>query len=247
MKKWLVITYGLLLGLTFSCKKAAERSCFKSAGEPTERIVQLDSTPRFRLFKHIKYHFYQDTLNQVIIKGGKNLVNLITVESDSGLTTIENHNKCHFLRKYNQEVEVEIHTPVYYDVYMEPSDSVIFHGNFKGPYLSIEIRDGGGVVVLDSDIEHLNVTVSFGVGSFILTGQSNFADLRVQNQSFGDALGFKSKHYRLYQNSSNDLKVNVDSAIVDILIKGNGDILYQGIPDSVHYENVVGDGEFIPY
>ena len=50
----------------------------------------------------------------------------------------------------------------------------------------------------------------------------------------------------IYQNSNADLLVNLDSAEVDVLFYGNGNVRFTGVPDSLNVEGV-GEGEVINY
>lgn len=235
----------LFLTLLISCKKAEDRKCFKSFGEMSEIEIPLDSTNEFRLSKRIKYNFYQDSLKKVVVRAGENMLNFIEVNTSDYITTIENQNNCNFIRGYDKIVEVDVHYPVYHRIYSESSDSVVFKNKITGKQLSIEIRNGAGVVDVDVDVDDVAISVSYGVGSYILKGRSNSAVISLQNKGRGDATEFSAKKIRIYQNSSNDLKVKLDSSEVNVLINGNGDILYLGTPDTVSFLGQ-GDSQFLP-
>jgi hypothetical protein len=235
----------ITLVLIVSCKKAEDKRCLKSFGEMSEIEIPLDSTNEFRLSKRIKYNFYQDSLKKVVVRAGKNMLKFIDVNTSEYVTTIQNNNGCNFVRRYDKIVEVDVHYPKYSRIYSESSDSVIFKNTITGQSLSIEIRNGAGVVDIEADVDDVAISVSYGVGSYVLKGRSNSAVISLQNKGRGDATGFSAKNIRIYQNSSNDLKVNLDSSEVNVLLNGNGDILYLGTPDTLGFSGQ-GDSQFLP-
>jgi len=232
--------------LLFSCKKVEDRPCYKSFGAVVEKEIPLDSVNRFELYKNIKYRFYQDSTKKIVVRGGKNMLNFIDVQTVDYTTSINNLNKCNFLRKSDKLIEVDIHYPSYYSIYAEPTDSIVFMDTLKGDFTKIELRDGGGFLDLTVDLNHISLSVSFGVGSYVVKGRTKYSNLSIQNMGRGNALGLTSNFISVYQNSNNDLYANFDSAEVKILYYANGDVFYTGTPDSLSISGV-GDGEVLPY
>lgn len=228
----------------FSCKKTKDNSCFKSYGNLSEREVALDSVAEFRLYKNITYHIYQDTLKKVIIHGGEKVIPQINVTNNQSILSITNNNKCNFLRDYDKKITVEIHYPFYQKIYAEADDSVLFENTITSPYLYIQLMQGGGRVQLDVNTEYLTMISDQGVGSYEVSGKTIVADLRVQANGWGDARNLTGKHFILRNNSTGDLVVDLDSALVDVTIKGTGHVIYTGIPDSINLIRT-GVGELI--
>lgn len=242
MKYFFIIS--LLSLMIFSCKKSSVRSCFKSYGDETQIEYDLDSVDRFKLYKNIRYHIYQDTLRKVIIKGGENVIGLVELEYDSTSLSITNKNKCNFLRDFDNQIVVEIHYPFYKWIYSETDDSLVFKDTIHSNYLYVDQFLGGGKVILNTQADVLVMNASNGVGSYTLGGHADYADLRVQAGASGDATQLTSYSYLLDQNSTGDLKVNLDSAAANIKIKGTGNVIYTGDPDTIILTKT-GDGELI--
>ena len=72
----------------------------------------------------------------------------------------------------------------------------------------------------------------------------NHADLRVQSGASGNARNLKSPNFELDQNSMGNLYVNLDSAQAMVAIKGTGDVVYTGQPDTIIVTQI-GVGEII--
>lgn len=67
MRLILFISISIIL---FSCKKAEDRTCWKSAGDETKLEVSLESFDKLFLREHIVYELVQDSLNKLVITGG---------------------------------------------------------------------------------------------------------------------------------------------------------------------------------
>jgi hypothetical protein len=232
-----------VVGLS-SCKKSEDRTCYKSTGEQTKIDIPLDSVHTFKLYKNIKYRIFQDTLRKVVVKGGQNVVNFIDVENENGIVSIHNKNKCNFLRKSEDYIEVEIHYPYLKRFYAEPSDSVIFENTITADSLMIELREGGGSAYLDVDVNFFAINVSYGTADYTLSGKANNAEVKIQNNGFADALKFNAGYLFVYNNSTNDLRIDLTNSDAYVVIEGTGDIYYSGNPAAANVDQI-GSGSFI--
>ena len=229
-----------------SCKKANERGCLKSTGKLASIEFELDSVQEFRLFKEIVYEFYQDTLRKAIIKGGVNVIEHIEIENVDYVTSINNHNSCKFLRDYDDKITVEIHYPHFASIYAESSENMRFMDTLTGDQTIIELRNGGGNLELNVNVNKLYLDVSFGAGSITVFGETDFLKLSTQNMGRINALGIKSNDMFIYQSSITDMPVNVDNSNVKVHFSGNGDVRYIGVPSSLEITGE-GDGEVVTY
>jgi len=230
--------------LISSCKKSDERACFKSTGDESSLTIPLDSVNKFNLYKNLRYEIYQDSGKYIQVKGGENLIQLIDVQNESGLLSVRNTNKCNFLRSSENPVTVEIHYPFYKDFYLEPSDSVIFHNTISADTLRVEIREGGGSARLDVNANFLSINVSYGTGDYVLSGNAGNAEVKIQNNGFADASQFNAPFIFVYNNSTGDLKINLENSDAFVVLEGTGDIYYSGDADTVVFNNP-GSGSLI--
>ncbi|MBI3134883.1 MAG: DUF2807 domain-containing protein [Bacteroidetes bacterium] len=241
--KQFVFVFGILL-IVISCKKASQRNCLKSFGDETALEIPLDSVKEFRLYKNITYHVYQDTLRKLVVKGGKNVVPLVAAATDDYVLSIRNENKCNFLRDFDNRIIVEIHYPYYKKFYSETDDSLIFHDTITDYSLHVEQVQGGGAVQLCVKTKYLVMIASNGVGNYTVSGNAQYADLRVQTGSSGDAAKLKCGHFTIDHNSTANLSVNLDSAVASVIIRGTGNVIYTGTPDTLDIQKN-GDGAVI--
>ncbi len=234
----------VLLVLFQSCGKAEERSCLKGAGDYTELMAPLDSIRHFVFNENIKYRIYQDEQRKVVIKGGANLVEHIEVNMVNDTLSVRNNNKCNFLRNNADIVEVEIHYPYLNTFFMDVTDSVVFENKIIGDFLGIEMKDGGGSMLLDVDLHRISIIVSQGAADFTLNGKADEAELKVQNNGSANAIRFRPGYVFVFQNSTADFFINLDGTSALIIVDGTGNVFYENEPGNIEAEGV-GSGQII--
>lgn len=239
-----LFSIGSLILIFQSCQKPQNRACFKSTGAESSVVIPLDSVYHFNLYKNLRYEIFQDTGRYIKVNGGENLVQLIDVKNENGIVSVNNNNKCNFLRSNEKPVTVEIHYPYFKEFYMEPSDSVIFHDQILSDTLKVEIREGGGSTKLNVDVNYLSVNVTYGTGDYFLEGSANNAEVKIQNNGFADASQFNASTIFVYNNSTGDLKINLENSDAFVVLDGTGDIYYSGNPASLVF-NKPGSGSLI--
>jgi len=243
--KILVLILSFLI-LFFSCKKAEDRDCFKSYGELTQLEYSIDSVQEFKLYEGIEYRFYQNNSRKIIVKGGRNVVNFIDINSKDFITSINNLNSCNFLRDYDDKIIVEIHYPHYHSIYAEPTEPMRFIDTLTGDYVTIKLKNGGESLDLNVNIKSLYLKVSIGTSNINVYGTTN--DIHLSTQNFGriNALGVVSNSVFVHQGSATDMLVNFSNSKAIVNFFGNGDVLYLGVPTELTITGQ-GDGEVLTY
>lgn len=237
----MVIVFLLLI----SCKKSEDRACWKGYGEESALEIPItDSVHTWYLNKGIKYRIFQDSSRKIVVNSGSNMVNLVEVLYEGTNLTINDLNKCHFLRKAKHDIEVEIHYPYYGEFFIEPSDSVVFEETVVADSLRIQLAFGGGSMILNTDVDYLNVVVSRGTADYTLSGQANHAEVKVQDRGFANATNFTSNYLFAYQNSTTDLYVNTQGANTLVIIDGTGDVYTTGTPTQLTTK-INGSGDLL--
>lgn len=240
-----IVAIWILLVL-FSCKKPEDRRCVKSIGEEAVKEIETDQFDRVYLKEHIHYVLVQDTVEKVVIKGGKNLLNFIDVQVIDGRLEIKNENKCSFLRRYDREVEVEIHFKELINIHYEGTETLTNKGTLELGWLVVLIRDGAGPVNLNFNADAVFTTISHGWGDFTYSGSVGYANLNVKSNGYCDTYGLQIEDsITVVSNTPGTVKVNTNNAILKAEIGGAGDIWYKGSPvgDPILYR--YGTGELI--
>jgi len=229
MKKLLV--FGLIVLLFSNCKKTNERTCWKSAGEQTTKIIPVSAFEKLELYEHIKYTLIQDSLDFVEIKAGKNLIDLIDVSSTNFILKIENLNRCNFLGYQKRKVAVEIHIRNLKEIYFKGTDSLVTEGILNLDNLNVEIEDGAGSIDFNLNAESLNFIVPHGWGDFKLKGFTKFFRVDIDGSGYFDTRELQVQDSISILSISPILsKINAENCKLKVELNGEGDLWYYGIP-----------------
>ncbi|MFT5723703.1 MAG: hypothetical protein ACI9JN_000820 [Bacteroidia bacterium] len=100
----------LLLVSLSGCKKEQLDDCFSSTGDDISIARPLKSFDCITIGDKFKLILSQDTTQpeRIILTGGENILEGVSAEVDNGLLTIENCNKCNFVRSYNRMITLEV-------------------------------------------------------------------------------------------------------------------------------------------
>lgn len=235
-----------LLGLTFiACKKSEDRRCIKSAGEDAELIHFVDSFNKLDLGPNMKIILVQDTVEKVIVRGGKNLINFIQLDVTDQKLTIVNDNKCNFLRSYKHVVEVEIHLVNLINVLFKGTKELSCSNKLNLPYLTFVIEEGAGTCKLDLNCNSLYLGSGFGWGNFEVNGETNYLKAEFRDNGFGDLYGLQIlDSATVISSSSETLKINLGGTAARVETSSYGDVWYKGTPSFLEY-NRYGEGDLI--
>jgi hypothetical protein len=136
-----------------SCKKDNLYDCFKSTGTIETRIREVSGFDRVIVNDKIELHLTQGPEFEVKIEAGKNLFMNIRTTVSNGTLTIDNINKCNFVRSPKKKIIAYVTLPYLRMVRNAGTGNVYFENQFTQDSLDIRIANSGDV--------HYNVNVSF--------------------------------------------------------------------------------------
>lgn len=231
--------------VVFSCEKAENRQCFKTAGDPSERVVIPPSFNKLKINEHVIVVLVQDSVEKIVLTGGKNLLNFIDVEMIDGVLEISNSNTCNFLRSYKKKVTAEIHFKSLINLHFEGTETLSNKGLLYMDWLTLLIRDGAGPVNLNVNAELIDATVAHGWGDFTLTGSTGKAIFNVNSNGYCDTYGLQvTDSITVVSNTQGSLKVNANGIKLKAQTETNGNIYYKGVPSIIEF-NRYGAGDLI--
>jgi hypothetical protein len=228
-----------------ACKKPENRPCWKTAGEEIEMTIALEPFTKLFLKEHVEFVLVQDTVEKVVLMGGKNLLNFISVSVSDQTLEIGNENKCTFLRSYDKKVKAEIHFKSIDNIRFEGSESLTNKGKLNFSWLTLLIRDGAGPVNLNVDALAIIATISHGWGDFTFSGNVNYANFNVWSNGFCNTYGLNVKDsITVVSSTQGPVHINADQVKLKAETNGSGNIYYRGTPNSISF-NQYGLGELI--
>ena len=240
-----LVVYIFILSIVAACKKPEERTCFKRTGEIDTLELTLGSFDKLFLHEHLEYELIQDSLDKVVLVGGKNLLGEIQLTVTEKLLDISNHNRCNFLRDYQKKVKAEIHFTNIINIHFEGTETLVNRDTLQFDWLTFLIRDGAGPVKLNFNAQYVNAIVSHGWGDFTFKGKVNHANLNVRSNGYCDTYGMKVlDSLTVISNTQGSVRVNANGAKLKAQTEADGNILYKGAPSSIQF-NQIGSGSLI--
>lgn len=234
------------LVLLVSCEKQENRSCFKTAGDDSSIELLVDPFDKVYLKEHMEFILIQDTVEKVVISGGKNLLNFIDIAVIDGRLEVFNTNRCSFLRSFKKKVKVEIHFKQLINIHFEGTETLSNVGTLQFNWLSVLIRDGAGPVKLNFNANTIFTTIAHGWGDFTYTGNVNYANFNVRSNGYCDTYGLNvTDSITVISNTPGTSKINANGAQLKAEIDGSGDIWYKGVPNGSPIVYKYGTGEVI--
>lgn len=216
-----------LIILLYSCQKPNERKCFKGWGEESEISIELNDFDSLDVNHNMIVHLYQDTVNKIKIRGGKNVIEWITVENSNNKLILSDANTCKFLRSFKKKIHIDLHYKHLNHIRYTGGEKIVMENTLKSSELRINFIDGGGTIHCNVDLYYFEINVTGGAGNFYAQGKSKIAYYKVLSNGFGDAKDLVADTLILYNKSSGDLIGTVNDGgqvVATILYSGNNQI-----------------------
>jgi hypothetical protein len=236
----------VLFTVLFSCKKPENRTCWKFAGDTKSLSIDVGDFTSLFLNGHLSYSLVQDSTDKIVITGGENLIGHVKGTNDNGLLSLENGNKCNFLRDPKNLIHVEIHCTNVANIRFEGTEPLVGLGTLKSDYFVLFIRDGAGPVKLDVESLVVDADIAHGYGEYHLSGTTKTARIAVRSNGFCfvDQLQITDSVF-VGSESQGDIILNANGIPMSGYIKSGGNIRYKGTPSSISVVKT-GEGNLIP-
>jgi hypothetical protein len=234
VEKYIKFIFFIMFFFLFSCIKENKCICFKTTGKNIKKEILLSDFYEIQINNIFNVFITEDTINKIVIEGGKNLVPFIKVDNQSHSLSISDKNKCNWLRSYKRNLNLFIS--------VKPSklNSIIINGEcnifstntINGNELNIIVYSGIAKMDLSVDNQVTRLTVHAATGDYILKGNTTFAYI----YSFGTCYIFANKLisdivYITNKSSGNDYVYANNEIEGEIAYIGN--IYYSGDPDKI--------------
>jgi hypothetical protein len=240
-----IILLFLVIASFVSCKKAEDRTCWKSSGKTSEREVFVNDFSRLEVFEHLAVRLVKDTVCKAVIKGGEHLLKLIEITEKDDFLVLENKNRCRFLRYKNGQINIELHYKTLSEIYFRGTDSLISNDVLEFNQFKITLQDGAGSINLRVNGNSMNIENPHGWGDITLKGNLNSLRLDM------DGNGFFNTRQLVVSDSINVLSkssvisfLNAQTPKLKAEVSGSADIWCFGVPN-ILLKNEYGKGKLV--
>lgn len=108
MKTKYFIPFIIVLLFFASCKKENRCDCIKRTGPIIEDKRIVGEFHKIKAEDNVEVFIIQDSINEVVVKAGKNIAPLIKTTIEDGTLIIRNKNRCNWSRSYKKEISVYV-------------------------------------------------------------------------------------------------------------------------------------------
>lgn len=241
-----VINYSLIflvLVLFSSCEKNNLGDCFKSTGEITEEVREIESFTKIIIHDNVEIVLTPSTSNLLTVSAGKNLIDKIITEQIADTLIISNNNSCNWVRNYSTPIKVLVPINGLSEIEYRSIGDIICTDTIFSDSLNINVREGAGTLNILTNSYLVRSNLHYGTADIKVSGRCHLS--YVYSASFGliDNRFLISNQVYVGNKSSNDIYVTAVSTIA-ATIEGIGNIYYFGNPPNYSF-NQIGSGQLI--
>ncbi len=217
-----------------SCKKAENRTCWKTAGKQITKIIPLSEFHEMELHQRLKIELIQDTSSYLEIVAGENLVNFIDWSITDSKLEIWNRNKCPYLRYKNGDVTLKIHFIDLSKLIYWGSELLTNADTIQTNHLDVLMNDGAGDLSLNVLANSINVQNPHGFANLFLKGSCNYLRLDIDGNGCFDTREMQVQDSISVMYASNGRSfLSTDQLKIKAELSNSGDIWAYGIPSII--------------
>jgi hypothetical protein len=218
-----------------SCRKPSERKCFKSVGTFTSDTLSFESFDKIRIYEHLNCILIQDSLNQVVISGGENLIAFVSCDIQDGFLELKNLNRCNFMRNFKNDISIEIHFKDLINLESYNSERISNLDTLHLKWFAFNALDGAGSCMLNLKAESVSVYIEHGHSDLSLLGDVDNLNINVNNYGACNTRNLLVRDSLVVvSNTVVPLYVNALNTKCIMQTKSSGDIAYYGKPLTIN-------------
>lgn len=201
--------------------------CLKSTGKIITEVRDIKDFDKVRVTDNINLFITQDSLFEVKVEAGKNLIDLLETKVVAGELQIKNKNRCNFVRDYKKPMNVYVTMPVVRYISNDGYGTVRGLNIITTPEFDIQTSASGDIYL---DINNKKViSHMFGSGDVYLKGNSAEHHCHIVGNGFVNCSGLNTSYTWLYTRTTGNCYVNC-SNFMEVIIDYTGNVYYKGAP-----------------
>ncbi len=222
----------ILVTLFASCSKGHRCDCFVSNGNETEEIRSLSAFNELEINNVFDITLKIDTINQIKIISGKNIIKGIETVIENNRLYIKNTNKCNWARNYIGKIKLEISLNTLTYLNLKGSSDITCADTIHGTDLKID--NWADISNLDLTLDYSSIIFALhaGTGNIILKGKvttGNYWNNGYSNFNFNDLI---TTDCIVMSNSTGFTNINVKHEVSARLFN-SGNIYLKGNPSII--------------
>ena len=219
----------LLLAIFGPASSCSRDGCPLSSGSSVSRTRSLPGFHEIILYDNVNLILTQDSVQQVRVEGGGNLLpGIQTTVADSALT-IRDNNKCSLLRSPGDPVNVYISSGLLNTITYYGAGNVVSTNTLRNASFIVNCWMGSGSIKLDVVASSVSAYARNQSVDITLTGSADNAWVYCQEVGSVDLSGLVAQVVFVESKSVRDTYVNATNSM-KVTINYKGNVYYKGNP-----------------
>lgn len=140
-----IALFVLFLAIFSACKKENRWDCVKRTGPIINEIRVLDAFDKIYLEDNVKVYLTQDSVQEVKVEAGENIVPLIITKVENGTLYISNKNRCNWSRSYDKTLVVHLKMPQIKFITSDGTHEIMGLNTITSDSVRIRTKNSGNV------------------------------------------------------------------------------------------------------
>lgn len=241
--KSIVINALLLLFVFSSCKKENRFDFIKRTGKESTIKVILGNFNTISLYQKLNLVLIPDTLNFAEIKGGENVIGLISTDIKDGELILENDNRFNWTRSYQRDITIFLHAKKINHIKFYGSGTISSSSTITTDTLELEMFKAAGSIKLDVNATAVNCYQHTGPSDVTLSGKSDVTSIYSGGNGFIYTEKLNSRSCLVNHSGTGDMIVTARDYL-DVQLFYIGNVYYTGNPATIS-SSMKGEGTLI--
>jgi hypothetical protein len=229
----------VLIVFLHSCKKENSCDCFKSTGSIVTEKREITGFDRIIAEDNINVFIIQDTVFEVKVEAGNNLISNIQTELLGSTLILRNKNTCNWVRSYDQPFNVYLRMPVIKYVTSDGTGDIKSLNVITTDTFDVETRAAGNIslIVNNSKISsHI-----YGSGDLTLNGITHEHSCSIGGLAYLYCMGLQTSYTYVHSYTTGICYVSATDFLT-CQIDNVGDVYCYRNPPTIQ-KKINGDGQ----
>lgn len=221
-----------------SCKKENRCDCIKRTGDIIVETRNITGFDRIYVETNINVFIAEDSVFDVRVEAGENIVPLIKTEVQNNTLYIRNKNRCNWSRSYKKPLNVYLRMPKLVYITSDGTGDIKSLNALTSDTIDVQTMNSGNVELTVSNIR--TRTHMHGSGDITLSGATGEHDISIGGTAYIYAGALTTNYTYIHTFTLGTSYVNARDLLI-CRIDGKGDIYCTGNPARVEkYQNASG-------
>jgi len=205
-------------------------ACFRSNGSDVREVRYPGEFKTVEAYDNLEVTIFQGSEFKVEVTAGAHIIKSITTEVKDNVLTLDNTNKCNFVRGYKRKVRMKVTLPYIIQVSNYGVGPITLSENFKQDYIFIKAENSGDTYI-NGTYEEIR-TSSHGNGDMYFSGFSKRLMIYSYGTNYTRAENLRVSDYIFIATKSlGDAYFTLDGLkTIEYSIFDQGNIYYRGNP-----------------